>query len=488
MDSRIYPKSDVAKSNSGFNAIYNIMAYLYVGCFVIIGMIFGFSPIIYGLFAIIAMIFILPSHLLGINIIILMTMLFERWFTLQPVITEYAVYKIYPLDIILMFSLIGWFLTQAFRNKSKIVFGWAEKILLIFIILNGIYLLRSFYDINADVAVAFSTFKNYAIYPLLYFLVLYSVQTKEQFKNVIHLILLGGVLIIGFLVFGIYNGNGLWTEYTPLSTAGVRLLAGTHAYYLVLATLIATSLIAFDRFRSRGLTSLIIVIWLFGIMASLMRHLWVSLFAGVIILLLLIPNESKKSLFKSSKKAGLIVISLILLITLSVNLFPLNGFSQSFNDTYSTINDRVVSIMSGSQDTSINWRINFWHAAKEPWLESPLFGLGYGKTLPLELGDWQTFEEIRNIHNSPLAITIQMGLVGIALFAMFIVSSVYGSLKNIFKSEELKPYYFGLVSGVVAILVASLFQPYLETNLTGIFLWILLGLLRTSVVINKQEA
>ncbi|MDO8668799.1 MAG: O-antigen ligase family protein [Candidatus Buchananbacteria bacterium] len=474
--------------NSGFNATYSIMAYLYIGCFIILGMTVGFSPIIYGLFLIVSLIFILPSHLLGIYMIIFMTMIFERWFSLSPLITDYSLYKLYPLDVIMIITFIGWLIDQIKNSSHKLFFGLPEKILATFIVVNFIYLIRSFFDINADAEVAFSSFKNYAFYPLLYFLVIYSVQTKKQFKNVMHLILLAGVAIISFIIIGLMRGEGLWTEYTPLSTSGVRFLAGTHAFYLMIATLIGLSLLAFDRLKNKGFISLIIIIWLGGIVMSLMRHLWLSLFVGLTVLLALIPLTNRKNLIRLSFKSGTILITLIAVILLSVNLFALYNISQPLNDSYQTLSQRIISIASGSQDTSINWRINFWNVAKKSWIESPVTGLGFGQKLPLELGDWQTFEEIRNIHNSPLAITIQMGLIGIGLFIMFILTNVVGSLRYIFKNEELKPYYFSLLAGAAAILFASLFQPYLETNLTGIFLWIILGLLRSGLIINSRKS
>ena len=170
-------------NNSRFNAIYNIMAYLYIGFLVIIIMSVGFSPIVFLALLLTSVIFIIPSHILGINIIIFMTMIFERWFTLQSLTTEYSIYKIYPLDILIIVTILSWLIYQMFWQKRKIFFGYAEKILFLFIIVNIIYLLKSFYDINADFEVAFSTFKNYAFYPLLYLLVVYSIQTKEQFKK-----------------------------------------------------------------------------------------------------------------------------------------------------------------------------------------------------------------------------------------------------------------------------------------------------------------
>ena len=116
---RAVSSQNTLNSQSNFNVTYNILAYLYVGCFVILGIIIGFSPIVYGLFFIISLIFILPSHLLGLYMIIFMTMIFERWFSLSPLITDSAIYKLYPLDIIIIITILSWLLNQLKTSSHK---------------------------------------------------------------------------------------------------------------------------------------------------------------------------------------------------------------------------------------------------------------------------------------------------------------------------------------------------------------------------------
>jgi len=299
--------------------------------------------------------------------------------------------------------------------------------------------------------------------------------------------LLAGVMIIGFIAIGWLRGQGLWTEYTPLSTYGIRFLAGSQAFYLMITVLLSLGLLAFERFKNQGLASVIIIIWLIGLAVSLMRHLWLSLFIGLIFLLTIIPAVNKKNLIKLSLKSSLIIITLAIIALLIANISPWANFSDSLDNFYKTFSTRITSLISVSQDTSLNWRLNFWRTAEKSWIKNPIPGLGFGQKLPLELGQWQTFEEIRNIHNSPLAIIIQMGLIGISLFTLFIATNLASSFKLIFKNEELAPYYLGLLAAIVAMFFASLFQPYLETNLTSIFFYLLLGLLRTNLIINGQK-
>ena len=68
----------------------------------------------------------------------------------------------------------------------------------------------------------------------------------------------------------------------------------------------------------------------------------------------------------------------------------------------------------------------------------------------------------------------------------FIASVLIVAIPKIFVNQDLKPYYLGILAGTVAFLFASLFQPYLETNLLGIWLWLFLGLLRTTTNLSRD--
>lgn len=467
--------------------LYHLMTSAYLAIFIILGIFFDFSPLIYVTLFLVSGIFILPSARTGLIIIIILTMLFERFFTLQSLTIDQQIYKLYPLDIIIGLTLIAVLLELRFKKiKFKLIFQTPEKILLIFMAITFLYLMFSLININAQFSVAFSTFKNYGFYPLLYFLTIYLINDGKKLKNVIHWLLGAAVLIIGFIFIGFIRGQGLWTEFTPLSTEGTRFLAGTHGFYLVFATLICLSLLAFNRFRNAGLALIVIVIWQLGILGSLMRHLWLALALGAMLLFIFLPKENKKNISQSGLKIILITLTIALVFILTINLLPdqINSDNQLMS-SLENLKSRITSLVYKVGDSSINWRLGLWQSAQKAWLTNPIFGVGLGKKIPLELEDWQVLEEIRNLHNSPLAILIQMGILGLTIFIAFIAAVIVRSWRYLFLNNELKPYYLGVMIGVFTFLFTSLFQPYLETNLTGIFFWIFLGLLRTSETINK---
>ncbi len=466
-----------------------LLGYLY---FILLIGAFAFyssSPLIWLAVFALSLILILPNHYyLGLPLIIVLTILFERFFTLQGLVIDRYVYKLYPLDVVMAVSFVALAISIKTKEfKLKLKFGWPEWLLVVFMVLVSAYLVRAVFDINADLAVAFSSFKNYVWYPLIYFFIILTVRTEKDLKKTVHLILISGAFIIAFLLIGLARGGGLWTEYTPLSTSGTRYLAGTHAFYMSLCLILGVSLLAFKRLSSVGFASLIGGFWIIGIVASLMRHLWLDIAFSFVLLFLMLPKENKKEIYKYANKAGLIIISSLAIITTAAGLFYLTNFSENFRNQTDNLLTRATSLINLGEDTSATWRLQLWYDAKESWDKNPIFGVGLGKSVLIDTGDWQNFEEIRNMHNSLLALLVQLGAVGFSIFFALILASGLSAWKWIYRHKELLPYYLGLAAGCATFLFASLFQPYLETNLMAIFFWIFLGLLRTSAIIKEDE-
>jgi hypothetical protein len=80
-----------------------------------------------------------------------------------------------------------------------------------------------------------------------------------------------------------------------------------------------------------------------------------------------------------------------------------------------------------------------------------------------------------------------MVVIGLVVFFLFIISVFAESSWTWRDNNDLEPYYLGLFAAATMIIAASFFQPYLETNLMGIWFWLLLGLLRTSAQIKQPK-
>lgn len=418
----------------------------------------------------------------GIMALIVNTVLFQRYFTQAPLIYHDTLIKLYPLDAILggtlLYLIVSLLVSRGRSLWSLRCDGW----LLLFFGYVTVLLFAALFDRGpSDGAIAFSTWKNYVFYGSLY-LVIREIFFGEYGRKILgKTFLLSVAAALVFLVIGIVRGEGLWTEFTPLSTSGMRILDFPHALYFSIAflgilLLSVTSRKIFARYQ-KFFTFVFPVLLLIGIVGSLMRHLWIALFFGVSMGFILLSSSAKARLLRSSATLlGIIAVIGIMGLAL-LTLAPQSRMAHQSLGALSSLAERVTSISDSGIDESVAWRYSVWQSAFGRLSESPLFGTGLGQNVPVELGDYHDFVVVRNIHNSWLALLVQTGLIGTMLFLLFLA----GLVKELFRKRVHSDEEGGVRAAYGSILVfysiVFLFQPYLESNILATFFWILLGLI-----------
>ncbi|OGI15507.1 MAG: hypothetical protein A3E38_00995 [Candidatus Moranbacteria bacterium RIFCSPHIGHO2_12_FULL_54_9] len=455
-----------------------VFLYLSIG---IARVAFGVVPI-YLLVALVPMFFIaLLRPTAGVYAAIFLTVIFERFFALEALQFGRDAVKLYPLDVVLL-GVYGGALAKLWFGKARFVWKAADVWLAIFFALVSVYFIASFAGFgSSEAAVAFSTWKNYVFYGALVFALPLMLTDESDVRRLVGYFLTAATLALFFLMIGVIRGEGLWTEFTPLSTAGVRLLAFPHAFYFSLAFLGLFATAAYWlRSRYRALMWIAMALWMFGIFGSLMRHLWVGIaFAALGIFLLLLDQPARQAVRRMAVIAlasGTAFLALWLFVAF---LFPMSGASRAFQSSAQTVAVRILSIGSGA-DESISWRGSVWQSAFAKLAENPLFGTGLGLRIPVESGEYHDFVEIRNIHNSWLALLVQMGIIGYFVFAAALIVRVW----NMYRLRTEAVWLAALRNATLALFayqaIVLLAQPYLETNLLGIFFWVTLGLMSTA--------
>lgn len=409
----------------------------------------------------------------GIYATIFLTVVFERFFTLQTIFIGKGEYKLYPIDIILGAVIIGT-IFELLSRKEKFHLKKADFYLIGFMFLVAIYFLVSAFILKSDFSLAFSSFKNYAFYSLLYFLVAFLLNKEEYAKRLFKFFLVGAVTLIGFIIYGLAARHGLWSDFTPLSTEGIRTLAFTHAFYLGLALLGMLTFSVFkDEQKPRGLYFTLMLIWSLGILGSMMRHLWAGLAVAAFLVYFFISGEQRAALGKIFLKySAILLLTTTVVIYLSA-IFPYSDFSGAAGSTQKVIEKRIGSIFSAGQDESFSWRNMVWTEGFREYAKNPVFGLGLGRRIYVESEDYRDFVEVRNIHNSLLVLLYQFGVIPFLLFLAF----VFENLKNLIRVSDRNWIDVMLMTFLAYYGIIFLFQPYLETNLLGIFFWIILGMI-----------
>jgi len=456
----------------------------FVSAFILYNFFIGFNLGLFVLMMALGAVISLAYPRSGVMAIVFLTFIFERFFTLQSIFVGRMEYKLYPLDILLGAVVAGTFLQIIFK-KVRPQFKKVDLYLVAFILCNIVYFLFSVFILKSDTALAFSTFKNYAWYSLFYFLVIALFQEKEHLKNLFSFALAGAVGILFFIGFGLVNGYGLWSEYTPLSTEGVRLLAFTHAFYLSLVSLGLVIYPLFQKEKGKIWQYGLLVIWAFGIVASMMRHLWIALFVVVVFLYLIIHQDQKKKMSALAVKGVLLMAMASIMFFYVAQIFPQSSVNKLFYSVQNVMTQRVGSLVGAkaSSDESFSWRTAVWKEALKDYATEPVFGIGFGKLIFIEIEKYRDMVEVRNIHNSPLILLVQMGLIGILTLGVL----VFKLSKRLYQKTKEGWYDYFLSMALVFYLIVFLFQPYLETNLLGIFFWIILGLIRNNVYENSRN-
>jgi O-antigen ligase len=463
--------------------ISTVFVVLLTSIFLIYNYFLGFNLVVWMLAMILSAIisFIYPRA--GFYAIIFLTFIFERFFTLVPVIIGRDEIKLYPIDILLLAVLVGIF-WQFLNGKIKYVWKKIDWLLLLFIFLGAIYFFLSVFIFKGENSLAFSSAKQYSFYALLYFISAILISSKKYFKELATVIFAGAVGIIWFIVYGIAARHGLWSDFTPLSTEGVRTLAFTHGYYLCMVFILGLVFVAHKNNYLSKILVILLPIWAIGIVGSMMRHLWISLFATIILLILFFAKDNRNKIKNYAKKYTAILFSILIFFTYAVVLFPQSAVYESALNVGSVLSSRIVSITNTSGDESIVWRGVVWDQAAKQYLKNPIFGIGFGKKVSVEIGSYHDFVEVRNMHNSFLVLLVQMGLLGFLIISAAIFLVIFELLKRQVNDEYLRIAAYASLGVLFFQIAAFMFQPYLEANLLGIFFWINLGLLRN--ISNEQ--
>jgi hypothetical protein len=472
------------KGNISLNieAVSAIFIIIFWSIFILANFSFGFILPLYVFAALIsiAIAFLYPRS--GLFAITFLTIIFERFFTLAPLILGRDEYKIYPLDIIIIAMIFGIFL-KILQKKISVNWKNLDKVLVGFIILNAVYFIASFFIYGTDPYLAFSSFKNYSFYSLLFFIAFILLEKREDIGRLFNFFLSGVICIIGFIFFGAINGEGLWTEYTPLSTPGVRILAFTHGLYLSLALIPALIFIAYSKKSPKNFLLWLVLAWTIGIVGTMMRHLWVSLALSFMLIYFLLPKVAKSKFKNIIFKYIFLAFFLVMILVLAGLLAPNSALNLAETDISNAVWQRSASIANASSDESFFWRELVWTGAYQEFKNDPISGIGTGKTVYVENADYHDYVEVRNIHNSYLSIMIQLGIIGIGIFLFFL----YKNIKSLvlFSAKGDNAFYkFSILGALFVYITALTFQPYLETNLLSIFFWMSLGIGK-KISVNK---
>lgn len=139
--------------------------------------------------------------------------------------------------------------------------------------------------------------------------------------------------------------------------------------------------------------------------------------------------------------------------------FLLYQISTSGSSSLS-VQNRITSVMS-FQESSVNARLRYYNNAFDQILTTPLFGTGLGfwkvKSVKYDKDNIIGYTVPYNAHNDLLEIGAEVGLIGLTIYLLFIVSVLHSLIKQfISNSHNRLP---------VVVLLSVLFVYFVDLNL-----------------------
>lgn len=301
--------------------------------------------------------------------------------------------------------------------------------------------------------------KGFILYPMMIYIFVIGIQEKKTliFAIVVPLVLFlltSGVGILSYLT-SIEVGQStirMGGFYAPINLFGIT-LASFSLFALGLS-------IYFQGIKKFGLL-IISAFLLMGALTSVSRVVWIMYTLGLIVLFFL----NRKG------RPWVLLIAAVLTLVLVNN--PGNIVWRILQITDSSTNQRIFYLQSG------------WEAFRTNWLT----GAGWGN------GQWylpniglMTSGSIPWYHNDYLNLAVQVGIVGLVLYAGYWISVLHYGIKEI----RQRPTSFematatGALVGLVSLLVAAGFEHvFWRPDIGGVVGW-MSGILLASINLEKK--
>ncbi len=133
-------------------------------------------------------------------------------------------------------------------------------------------------------------------------------------------------------------------------------------------------------------------------------------------------------------------------------------------------------------------RLIIWRGALEMIKEKPVFGFGF-MTFQRYITHYAQLANPMDAHNMYFRVTVEMGLVGLAVFLLLWLVPLWSSW-NVYRQER-DPLFqgvaLGMVAAIIAIAVVNLWgSRFFREELVGLY-WVLVGILARIQDLYKEE-
>lgn len=209
---------------------------------------------------------------------------------------------------------------------------------------------------------------------------------------------------------------------------------------------------------------------IFSLMFSYKRAYYVALVVGLCVLGLLQKGRNR---LRFLGLAMLAMVAGLILITVSGQWYA--------------IGQRFASIVNPTQESSANYRLIEWRNAIISIHENPVYGIGLGGVMPMEIYIPRT--NLLGVHNTYLWVAVKMGAIGLFTY-LLLLNTYFRRLlqQNVhLRDPFLRSLSRGITCAFVAFLAAQMFAPMFQQMRTATWFGVILGLGMMLAVVDLGE-
>jgi O-antigen ligase len=324
------------------------------------------------------------------------------------------------------------------------------------------------------------------LWPLCYIIIISSLNKEYFFKKIVEVMIFATCVIIFHTYYLVFSA--LFVITVPLSRIDVGFKVGFYNSFMEYSTLNIPSLIF--------IAPLILTLWITKLysdfFSKLVYFLICILLVGLIILsgrtifqvnLLLLVFINVFMIKRYIKNNVVIMRSVFMILFFGVLSFVI--ISQFYPIDISVIISEIIKKFefTSSNNPSGNIRTMQFKAMIEAWKERPVFGWGEGVGLRTLVRSNEQDWAYELVYGARL---FQTGIIGTALYAVYITWIIYRCLIIIKRKTYLSRIVYCLLNGFICFMVATATNPYLSKF---DFMWVIhlpLAIINYDLLNNKR--
>ena len=310
---------------------------------------------------------------------------------------------------------------------------------------------------------------------VFYFLGSYIFKEKKNIYRFLYLMLISMsiAVIYTLVVHSQYNFNSQAAHWVMFPFFKDHTVYGATLAMFIPVAIGSLFLKDITKFQ-KGILIIINVVFLIGIVFSYTRAAWLSIVAGIGLLIII--------LLRISFKAIAIFIGMALLMFFTYQDQIIYSLSKNTQDSSQNFMENIQSMANISSDASNLERLNRWNSALYMFKERPVLGFGPG-TYQFQYGVFQKYSEksiistndgsLGNAHSEYLGPLSEQGLFGMLTFLALIIGVSIFAL-NLYKKlpkGDMKAIALMCYLGLFTYYIHGVLNNYLDTDKASVPFW-----------------